>query len=300
MENNNDIKKEKETNWFTRILIIILALLIASMIIFNFYIAEKGVIENGLLALISLLILLILSEAFDNLSFGKILSLSKNVSEKKKEIHEIKNEKKELLHLLVSNLSIQKQSQNIGISASELKDIIRIMKADPDKVAEENKEKEEELDKTSADINHRKRIDFRKFEKIVFEKYMSKENLNKYILREQIQLASNDPISSTSPIIDGYIETENAEIFIEIKRSRSALMLREGLYQRLMNVYYYRQVKNINTYLVLILVDFPDDEKPSRLKERVEKDFAPAIDKNILKIINLKIDKREQDKIYRE
>lgn len=293
--------KENKVNWFTRILIIILSSLIVSMIIYNFFVAQKGIIVNELLLLLALLILLILSEAFDNLSFGKILSLSNNVSEKKKEITEIKKEKNDLLNLLVSNINVQNQSQQVGISASELKDIIQIIKADPEMVEEETEEKENEYsEKTSSEKTVYKRIDFRKFERLVSDKFITDNNLQKYILKEQIQLASNDPISSRSPIIDGYIETEDLDIFIEIKRSRSSMMLRESLYQRLMNIYYYRQVKKINTQLVLLLVSFPNDEKNYRVNENIERDFAPAINKGLLKIYNIKLNAEEEAQVYKQ
>ena len=88
---------EKKTNWFTRILIILLGLLLMTMIVFNFFCAENGKIEYPLLLLISLLIIVFLSEEFDNLSFGKILTLKKNIQEKKEEITELKTEKQNLI-----------------------------------------------------------------------------------------------------------------------------------------------------------------------------------------------------------
>lgn len=295
---------ENKTNWFTRILIMLLGLLIASMIFYNFYCSENGQIGYGQILLIALLILLILSEAFDNLSFGKILTLSNNIAEKKVEIKDLKTEKQNLLNLLISNTNYQKQSQSVGISGTELKDILKIIKADPEKVEEEAKEKEAEFEKGSHERPNKKRIDFRKIESLAFKKYVDKDNLSKYTLREQIQLASNDPISSISPVFDGFIESGKADIFIEVKSYRSnisSLTIRESLYQRLMNVFYYQQIKGNNAYLQLLLIKLPNDnERLSNIniEERLRRDFAPAIDKGLLKIYSIELDVNEEESIF--
>lgn len=292
---------EKKINWFTRILVIALGLLLMTMIVYNFFWAENGKIEYSLLLLISLVIIIFLSEEFDNLSFGKVLTLNKNIQEKKEEIKELKTEKQNLLNLLISNISIQKQSQTNGISGSELRDILKVIQADPEKVKEESQEKEEEIEKATKDKSPTKRLDYRKIEEFAFKSFITNENLSKYALKEQIQLASNDPISSISPIFDGFIETENSSIFLEIKSYRSdisTLMIRERLYQRLMNVFYYQQFKGSNAYLHLILVKLPQDaEKSTRINidERLRRDFAPAIDKGLLKIYLIEIDEAQEN-----
>lgn len=291
---------EKKANWFTRILIILMGLLIASMIFYNFYFTEKGKIGYGLILLICLLILLILSEAFDNLSFGKILSLSNNIIEKKEEIKELKTERQNLLNLIVTNLNYQKQSQSVGISGSELKDILNVVKADPEKIAEETKEREAELDKGAQDRTHKKRIDYRKLQNYAFKKFEEKQNLSKYILREQIQLASTDPICSISPVFDGFIETETSDIFIEIRSFRSStssIVIRESLYQRLMNVFYYQQIKGRNACLHLVLVKLPNENDRLNLgmDDKLRREFAPAIDKGLLKIWVTEISEKEEE-----
>jgi len=296
---------EKKTNWFTRILIILLGLLLMTMIVFNFFCAENGKIEYPLLLLISLLIIIFLSEEFDNLSFGKILTLKKNIQEKKEEIKELKTEKQNLLNLLISNVNFQKQTQNNGISGSELRDIFKVIKADPEKVKEETKEKEEEIEKVTKDKTTSKRLDFTKLEEFAFNSFITGEKLSKYAVKDQIQLASNDPISAISPVFDGFIETENSDIFIEIKSYRSdisALMIRERLYQRLMNVFYFQQFKGSNAFLQLILVRLPQEsDRPTRVstEERIRRDFAPAIDKGLLKIYHIELDEKQEDTLMK-
>lgn len=295
------MNENKNINWFSRILIIILGLFIGSMIFYNFYIKEIGNITNGLIFLICLLIIVLLSEIFDDLSFGKLLSLKKNVTEKKEEIKELKVEKQSLLNLIVTNLNFQNQSQSVGFSATDVKDLIGIIKADPEKVKEADKEKEEELEKITKERASRNRVDFRKLERIGFDKYIKENDFDKYILNEQIQVDSKDPISSFNPVFDGYLNTDNSEIFIEVKLQRAGLMFRETIYQRLMNIYFYRKLKNSNAYLQLILIELPEDKSNNRIRnteEKIKKDFLPAFETGLLKIEYYKLNENEEKLVY--
>ena len=297
---------ENKTNWFVRILIIVLGLLIISLIVYNFYVIEpKGSITKELIILLGLLIILSLSEIFDSFSLGQFLTLKKEVKNKKEQVVELKDEKKNLLNLLISNISVQNQSQNIGISPSELKDIITVIQADPNRIKEEEEAKEIEEEKLSNQETitpkRKSRVDFRAVEQIGLSKFISLNNLDKYKAKSQIQFSANDPISSRTPIYDGYIKTELAEIFIEIKPQR-IMMIFDSLYHRLNNIYHYEKIKGVNAYLQLILIELPEDEGNGRIrntKEKLEKDFAPAIDKGILKIQYLKLTEEESIKIYK-
>ncbi len=297
------MNENKNINWFSRILIIVLGLFIGSMIFYNFYIKEIGNITNGLIFLICLLIIVLLSEIFDDLSFGKLLSLKKNITEKKEEIKDLKVEKQNLLNVILTNLNFQSQSQSMGISSSDLKDIIKVIKADPEKVKEADKEKEEELEKITKERSSRKTVDFRKLESIGFERFIKENDFEKFILNEQIQVGSKDPISAFNPVFDGYLNTDNSEIFIEVKLQRAGLMFRETIYQRLMNIYFYRKLKKSNAYLQLILIEMPEDEANHRIRnmeEKIKKDFLPAYETGLLKIEYYKLNKDEEKLVYRQ
>lgn len=97
--------ENKNVDWFVRVLIVVLSFLIGAMIFYNFFItAPVGEISNSLIALLILLILLILSEAFDNIALGKILSLNRKIEEKRIEVSDLKSEKQNLLNMLVKNI----------------------------------------------------------------------------------------------------------------------------------------------------------------------------------------------------
>ena len=296
----------KNGDWFVRVLIVVLSFLIGAMIFYNFFItAPVGEISNGLIALLILLILLILSEAFDNIALGKILSLNRKIEEKRIEVSDLKSEKQNLLNMLVKNISFQ--SQSVGISGHDLKEILTVIKADPERIEQETKEKEANIeDEQLYTIQKPKRINFRKVERHVLNSFIETNKLQGFLFYEQVTFSKNyatvDPISTLTPIFDGYIETENTEIFIEVKLQRVVISFREQLYSRLSALYHYREAKKVNAYLQLILVELPEDEKMGKIRnteERFRDIFEPAIEKKLLKIKYVKLTSAETKGLYR-
>lgn len=296
----------KNGDWFVRVLIVVLSFLIGAMIFYNFFItAPVGEISNGLIALLILLILLILSEAFDNIALGKILSLNRKIEEKRIEVSDLKSEKQNLLNMLVKNISFQ--SQSVGISGHDLKEILTVIKADPERIEQETKEKEANIeDEQLYTIQKPKRINFRKVERHVLNSFIETNKLQGFLFYEQVTFSKNyatvDPISTLTPIFDGYIETENTEIFIEVKLQRVVISFREQLYSRLSALYHYREAKKVKAYLQLILVELPEDEKMGKIRnteERFRDIFEPAIEKKLLKIKYVKLTSAETKGLYR-
>ena len=296
----------KNGDWFVRVLIVVLSFLIGAMIFYNFFItAPVGEISNGLIALLILLILLILSEAFDNIALGKILSLNRKIEEKRIEVSDLKSEKQNLLNMLVKNISFQ--SQSVGISGHDLKEILTVIKADPERIEQETKEKEANIeDEQLYTIQKPKRINFRKVERHVLNSFIETNKLQGFLFYEQVTFSKNyatvDPISTLTPIFDGYIETENTEIFIEVKLQRVVISFREQLYSRLSALYHYREAKKVKAYLQLILVELPEDEKMGKIRnteERFRDIFEPAIEKKLLKIKYVKLTSVETKGLYR-
>ena len=296
----------KNGDWFVRVLIVVLSFLIGAIIFYNFFItAPVGEISNGLIALLILLILLILSEAFDNIALGKILSLNRKIEEKRIEVSDLKSEKQNLLNMLVKNISFQ--SQSVGISGHDLKEILTVIKADPERIEQETKEKEANIeDEQLYTIQKPKRINFRKVERHVLNSFIETNKLQGFLFYEQVTFSKNyatvDPISTLTPIFDGYIETENTEIFIEVKLQRVVISFREQLYSRLSALYHYREAKKVKAYLQLILVELPEDEKMGKIRnteERFRDIFEPAIEKKLLKIKYAKLTSAETKGLYR-
>lgn len=312
---------ENKINYFVRTLIVILGILISTLIIARFFFFEpKGEISHEIIILIGLIIILFLSEIFDNFSLGQFLTLKRSIVEKNEKITELKESNDKLLNIIVSNNNLSQKSMmtNVtGISPEEFtKTIISVIKAD-----KETTEKEEDRSEKIADIvvqeeerNEqisipRKRINVAKLEEYVFTKFLSEKDLRKYNFIDKAQILMPqkelDPISDINPVFDGYIESENFEMFIEIKLRNSPLVIfRERLYLMLSKLYYYRQAKKTNTYLNLILVDVPNngERNYTNFETRLLSEFEPAIRTGLLRIEYVKLSEEEmtKDNLYRE
>ena len=99
MENN-------PKNWFVRILIILFCLGIASMIFFNFFCVEPyGEFKNGIFFLLSILLILVLAESFDN------FSIKREIKNKEKENKKLEQRNTELISHIISITNTQTQKQ---------------------------------------------------------------------------------------------------------------------------------------------------------------------------------------------
>lgn len=104
--------ESKQPNFFVRSAIVILSIGLAMMVGYRFiWIAPRGQIDGGLLSLVAIIVLLTLSEAFDNFSVGKLVSVSRAVSKKDNDIDKLEKDKLQLISQLVSLSVNQTQSQ---------------------------------------------------------------------------------------------------------------------------------------------------------------------------------------------
>ena len=125
-----------EKNKNNKILIIILIIFIIGLILMNFILSEpKYEITIEIIICLCLLVILSLSEMFDNLSIPKIISLSKNIKEVKRENDNLKETNIRLIEQITSIKN--SNSQNIylrdsfrTISSSNIEDINKNMDQD--------------------------------------------------------------------------------------------------------------------------------------------------------------------------
>lgn len=105
--------KSKEPNYFVRTLIILLCIGIGVLITYNFFYTEpNGEINTGVITLISFLLVLVLSESFDNFSIAKLISLNRKIEEKEKQNNELERKNSELINQIISVTNNQSQSQS--------------------------------------------------------------------------------------------------------------------------------------------------------------------------------------------
>jgi len=307
-----------KTNWFVRILIILLCIFIGGLIYFNFFwTCPPAQISPGLIVLVAFLIVLVLSEAFDNFSVAKIISLSRNVKEKENKNQELKKENYELRNQIISiSTSItQKQinSNSTFVLTDELAKMLSVRKADePEKQKETEEEAEQESTTTATttippieDLTAKRFINSRRYEEVALPKFLATEGLSQlpFISDAKVtnQFQQIDPVSEFSPIFDGYIKTIDTEIFIEMKiKNRNMMMLRERLYLMLSKINYYRNIKRVNAYLFLVLIIKPNEEPNESILDKIKKEFEPAITNGLLRIREIEITTQENQQIIDE
>ena len=119
------------------------------------------------------------------------------------------------------------------------------------------------------------------------------------------QFSGIDAVSNIQPIYDGYINTGESEIFIEIKASRvSSIMMRERVYLMLNKIFLYNKVKKANAHLNLLLVDIDgedqDQRRIQRNTDRFKEFFEPSIVNGLLRIVPIELTEEEISQIYIE
>lgn len=303
-------------NTFVRVLIVFLSLFIFFLIVYKYlYTYPKGEISSGIVILVSFLIILSLSEAFDNFSVGTIFSLQKTLKEKNSDISQLKTENLELRNQIVKvSTSVSQGQMNASfINLQEvMSSFVKVKPAEKQEIEEKAKtELKEENDNvvgttiTSAYVKREtttKRIDQGKLEEIGINKYIEDYKLQHYSFIKEVKLSMDfyniDPISSFAPLFDGYIKTPEDEIFIEVKNnSNLSFIFRERLYFLLSKIYHYKQVKKSNAYLVLILINTKENEIKDR-SNSLNRFFEPAISSSLLRIITYTLDESESSEIY--
>ncbi|EFK4234663.1 hypothetical protein G6738_004324 [Escherichia coli] len=299
-----DSLKKKE-NIFVRVLIVLLCILLASMIMFNYFCLDpRGEINSGVIILLSLLLILILSESFDNFSLGKLISISREVKRKEQEVNKLEREKIELFNQLIKFTSIQHQTQqhtNVYGDYHAGKGTSVERASDQEVEAKASDERPKSNDAPGQGY----RIDFHKVESIAMQKYISDKGIHSANVIREAKLVTQfhgiDPISNNQPIFDGYYRSDDKEIFIEFKANRSMhMMLRDRIYMMLSKLNHYQNAKGVNVHLDLVLLNLPEDGSTYRTNDRFMQDFEPAIVSGLLRIKEIEITKEEMDSCRRE
>lgn len=97
---------EKKVNWFSRSLIIALCSFIFALVTLNFWFNDKTITTEILVAL-TFLIIISLSEVFDNFSIGKFLTLRKKFESERLQNEQLANYNRELQQNLMSIINVK-------------------------------------------------------------------------------------------------------------------------------------------------------------------------------------------------
>ena len=304
MENSN-----ARGNWFVRLLIVAFCAFLATLVVYRyFYIDPKAEISAGLLVLLAFILVLVLSELFDNFSVGKLVTMSRAIRDKEAQTTELKKENSELRSQLISistTVSQRQTSTNIFGLPESMVDLLTVKKAPAEEV-ESKKIEEESPSLPQPEAIVEREFDRAKSEEWAISKFVLSQNLQAFNLIRDAKLSTQfsgiDPITNVTPIFDAYINTTDSEIFVETRRAQYAsLMFRDRLYVMLTKIHHYKTIKKANVYLALLLVDVPElstNRLVNNYADRLMREFEPAITSGLLRVHTLAPTPEELQNLY--
>lgn len=251
----------QKKNWFARGLVILLIFFIATIVVISFFFSEsKFVITSPIICLVAILVVLALSEIFDNFNVGNFLSLKK---EHKKVEHELQKSEQENRELraqftnIVTNLNSNSNTTIFGQLPDFMERTFGIKKAQDDEVQKKKQEEDvhfSQIDSVNtqqakSDYATRRRI-ISKIEDLVLKHYCSKQDINILDVYKEIKFSEgfidNDPIMERNIIFDAYYKAPwQEELFIEICYNFYSPAMLDRFYHLLSKVYHYRNAKKL-------------------------------------------------------
>lgn len=296
-------------NWFVRGLIIALCIFLSAGILYRFiFITPVGDLSPGVLVVLALLVILVLSESFNNFSLGSLLSMSKEVTAKKTQVYELKAENSELRSQVISiatNVSQRQTSTNILGLPQDLARMFTVTAAGEAEVQEKQAEEQAPVQEHPTHRPAPRRLDRRKLEQFGIDRFLKTNELDQFpVVREAkltAQMVIVDPVSTSSPIFDAYITSLEAEIFIEVQldfRFGILPLFRDRLYVMLTKLSHYRALKKTNVFLALVIVSAPDEEARPNRNSRLLNEFQPAISGGLLRIVEVALTEQEAAGLY--
>jgi hypothetical protein len=280
----------KKTNWFVRILISALCLLLVGMVLYRYICVEpRGDITAGIVTLLCLLLVLVLSESFDSFSIGKLISISREVKKKGKEVEKLEKQNAHLLSQLISISNTQSQNQSHTNVYGDYHATPTVQKASATDV-QEKQSSDAASSATPPNEAPRATTNWDKAEEIALKRYLQQRALHPSNVIVAAKLVSQfqgiDPISSMQPVFDAYIKETEHETFVEMRPATfTPMMFRDRLYVMLSKINHYRTAKRVEAHLDLVLMKLPGEEaRTPNSFSRLLESFEPAIASGLLKI----------------
>lgn len=305
-----------EKNRFSRVLIIILIIFIAALVISSFILGEsKFSLTNEIILLILLLVVLALSEVFDNFSIGNLITAKKEKHEKEVELKEAKTENKELRAQLISTVSNSITNRNMNILGLTKDDWVQMAGVEQSESSAVEEKKEEDLvadNKSFADDARKRRRMLPKIEKLALDRFCTQYKIPILSVVREVKFSNEfigiDPIMDRNAIFDAYYKSVQEELFIEVKINFTpASMNMYNLYYLLSKIYYYRKANQLHAKMVLIVPNLPESywkdrwySGISKVISNLQETFTPAIKNNLLEIVPIEITQSDLDIINKE
>lgn len=287
------MEEPRKPSYFVRFMVAALCVLLAAMILFRYLAVDpKGEITSGVITLLGFLIVLVLAESFDNFSVGKLITISREITKKEREVDKLERQNAQLLSQVLSVTNTQAQHQNHTNVYGDYHAAPSVERASALDVQES--QSADAVPSTSPELSEviRERINIRAATAIALTKYFAERSINTLNVIHDAKLVSHfkdiDPISNFQPIFDAHFNDGENEIFVDVRIKRnSPLFIRDRLYVLLSKIHHYRVARRINARLDLILISMPNTEESPRPNSnfyRILESFEPAIANGTLKI----------------
>lgn len=293
--------EDKPTNYFVRVLILILVFALAALVYFKVFETEpKGQIDAAVLTIIAFTTVLVLSEAFDNFAIGKLISLSRENKKNVKQVEKLEGQNSQLLTQLISVSTSQSQVQSHINVSGDYHEGLRVEKATDEDVSEN------QLDETSTPepTPSRPMLNYQAVEEIALNHYIAKQQIQETDIIRNTRLVSAfkdvDRISNSPILFDGYFKEPNREVFVEV-RPVISIMMRDKLYMMLSKIRHYGQQNGVAVHLDLVAVMIPSrSERYQRTWKRIQEEFEPAISSGLLRVTLFELTEEQEAEATRE
>jgi hypothetical protein len=229
------------------------------MVIYRFFFLFRGVLDPGIIVILGYLILLALSESFDNFSIWKIFSASRVP----KVVPASENEVKNKYQIEEGCYALERESSelnhNIGLNMIKERDIL--VKA--------------------------------------ILKFIETLNINQFSFKTDVKLhgINDDTIDRRYIVYDGYVNTTDEEVFFEV-RTRISNCDKSRIEFLLSSLKEYKLRKKSKISLVFIVVIFQGNKSQFDLEiKRLHEFFIKEIESKILNIVEVNFTESEVNKL---
>ncbi len=270
--------------------LILISLLISGLIIVAFLFSENQfVITKSIITLLCLLVVLVLSNSFEHIHFGKWFELSNQVKEGNEKITQLK-ESNDALYAKIVNMSFQ------NTQAGTVNNYYQLKETDP---SIQQKEQEEEQ-KSNTVHKHNKRLDIKLYQNLILDKYFGtglKDKLQRNMSLVEEASQPLDKISIREVSFDALLEENNKLLFIDVIKGQAYSFYYDRVYVKLNKILCYTRATKKEAQLILLIPKELEDVKDNR-DTFFLKNYAPAIQNNLLKIEYVEYSKAEYDSCY--
>ena len=315
-----DMKKERSTFSKIAISIIFFVMLLFSVTSF-FASSSRLTISNGIIYILGLMIFLIISDSIETFSIGNLITLKKEVENKKEEVKKLTSENSELRTQIVSIMSASITNQNrnqvfLGIGETWLKNA-RVEQTTSDDTTDEEQVAIENAESDNTNSNqssthmspYNKSMFFRMSEEMLINKFTAKNEIDPKTVQQRVRISEHftysDPIMESKLVFDAYIKRPLDELFIETTQGTPHVHLIYRIYYMISAIIQYAQINNKAARLVILVPVFPDEwmskitphRNQIRDIERLENTFQPAIKNGFLEIKRIEFNEKDCNEI---